>query len=389
MDPLGLVLDGREGRARQQSRILAKGLAVVQVSLNIPGFPKSLPGDIRCADRMASSVRESVRSGGGKVVSETGLLNGAGYAVLIGVLLEDEGVARLLKERCIALEEEFPWGRAVDVDVITTRGSLGRGEVGKPPRSCLVCGDDAKACGRERRHDTRSLREFISLQYTRRSDHWSIAAGFYLLLPLQYALIWLEYYNLYTLVIPVYAFLFLPMLSALHADTPRFLERSSKVQWGLMLSIYCISHVPALLALKIPGYAGRDLLLIAFLVIVVQSSDIAQYIVGKLTRGFPLVRRLVPEMTVKTIAAGLCSAALMGLLLWWMTPFALWQAPLIALLIAVLGMFGNLLMAAIKRDRGIDSWGDTIVGYGSMLDKLESVIFAAPIFFHIIHAGWV
>lgn len=233
------------------------------------------------------------------------------------------------------------------------------------------------------------LREFISLQYTRRSDHWSIAAGFYLLLPLQYALIWLEYYNLYTLVIPVYAFLFLPMLSALHEDSTRFLERSSKVQWGLMICIYCISHVPALLALKIPGYAGRDLLLIAFLVIVVQSSDIAQYIVGKLTRGFPLVRRLVPEMTVKTIAAGLCSAALMGLLLWWMTPFALWQAPLIALLIAVLGMFGNLLMAAIKRDRGIDSWGDTIVGYGSMLDKLESVIFAAPIFFHIIHAGWV
>lgn len=233
------------------------------------------------------------------------------------------------------------------------------------------------------------LREFISLQYTRRSDHWSIAAGFYLILPLQYALIWLEKYDLYTLVIPVYAFLFLPMLSALHADTTRFLERSSKVQWGLMISIYCISHVPALLALKIADYEGRNLLLIAFLVLVVQSSDIAQYIVGKLTRGMPLVRRLVPEMTAKTIAAGLCSAALMGLVLWWMTPFTLWQAPLIALLIAVVGMLGNLVMAAIKRDRGIASWGDTIVGYGSMLDKLESVIFAAPIFFHIIHAGWV
>jgi phosphatidate cytidylyltransferase len=233
------------------------------------------------------------------------------------------------------------------------------------------------------------LREFISLQYTRRSDHWAIAAGFYLILPLQYALIWLEQYDLYTLLIPVYAFLFLPMLSALHADSTRFLERSSKVQWGLMVAIYGISHVPALLALQIADYEGRNLLLIAFLVLVVQSSDIAQYLVGKLTRGMPLIRRLVPEMTVKTIASGLTSATLMGLLLWWMTPFALWQAPLIALVIAVVGMFGNLLMAAIKRDRGIASWGDTIVGYGSMLDKLESVIFAAPIFFHIIHAGWV
>lgn len=232
------------------------------------------------------------------------------------------------------------------------------------------------------------LREFISLQYTRRSDHWSIAAGFYLLLPLQYALIWREDYDLYTLLIPVYAFLFLPMLSALHADSTRFLERSSKVQWGLMISIYGISHVPALLALKIPGYEGRNLLLIAFLVLVVQSSDIAQYLVGKLTRGMPLIRRLIPEMTSKTIASGLASASLMGLLLWWMTPFNLWQAPLIALLIAALGMLGNLLMAAIKRDRGIDSWGDTIEGYGSMLDKLESVIFAAPIYFHIVHTFW-
>ena len=232
------------------------------------------------------------------------------------------------------------------------------------------------------------LREFISLQYTRRSDHWAIAAGFYVILPLQYSLIWLEQYDLYTLAIPVYAFLFLPMLSALHADSTRFLERSSKVQWGLMISIYCISHVPALLVLQIAGYEGRNLLLIAFLVLVVQSSDIAQYLVGKLTRGMPLIRRLIPEMTLKTISSGLASASLMGLLLWWMTPFNWWQAPLIALLIAIVGMLGNLVMAAIKRDRGINSWGDTIVGYGSMLDKLESAIFAAPIYFHIVHAFW-
>lgn len=159
MDSLGLVLEGREGRARLQSCLLRKGLVVVQVSLNIPGFPKKLPGDICCADRMASRVREGVRRSGGKVVSETGLLNGAGYAVLLGVLVK--GDVRQLKERCIALEEESPWGRAVDIDIITLSGSIGRGAVGKPPRPCLLCGDDAKACGRERRHDTASLRECV------------------------------------------------------------------------------------------------------------------------------------------------------------------------------------------------------------------------------------
>jgi len=159
MDPLGLVLEGREGRARLQSRLLGKGLVVVQVSLNIPGFPKSLPGDIHCADRMSLMVRESVRSSGGKVVSETGLLNGAGYAILLGVLSEGDG--RLLKERCIGLEEETAWGRAVDIDIITLSGSIGREAVGKPPRPCLLCGDDAKACGRERRHDTGTLRQSV------------------------------------------------------------------------------------------------------------------------------------------------------------------------------------------------------------------------------------
>ena len=233
------------------------------------------------------------------------------------------------------------------------------------------------------------LREFISMLYTRRADHWAIAASFFIILPWQYTLIWTEWHSMYTTLIPVYAFLFLPILSALHEDSTRFLERTSKVQWGLMICVYCISHVPALLTLKIPGYEGRNLLLIAFLVIVVQGSDICQYIAGKVTRDFPLTRRLVPEMTRKTVAAGFGSAAILGLLLWWMTPFNLWQAPLIALCIAAMGMLGNLVMAAIKRDRGIKDWGDTIVGYGSMLDKLESVIFAAPIFFHIIHRWWV
>ena len=232
------------------------------------------------------------------------------------------------------------------------------------------------------------LREFISMLYTRRADHWAIAASFFIILPWQYALIWTEWHSMYTTLIPVYAFLFLPILSALHEDSTRFLERTSKVQWGLMICVYCISHVPALLVLQIAGYEGRNLLLIAFLVLVVQSSDIAQYLVGKLTRGMPLIRRLIPEMTLKTISSGLASASLMGLLLWWMTPFNWWQAPLIALLIAIVGMLGNLVMAAIKRDRGINSWGDTIVGYGSMLDKLESAIFAAPIYFHIVHAFW-
>ena len=127
-----------------------------------------------------------------------------------------------------------------------------------------------------------ALREFMSLTYTRRGDHDALATSFFIVLPLQYWFVWSGWYGLYSIFIPVYAFLVLPILSALSGDTMRFLERAAKVQWGLMVCVFCISHVPALLTLDIPGFEGRNLLLIVFLVLVVQSSDVLQYIWGKL-----------------------------------------------------------------------------------------------------------
>ena len=127
-----------------------------------------------------------------------------------------------------------------------------------------------------------ALREFVTLTYTRRSDHLALAMAFYVALPMQYALIAIDWYGMYSIFIPVYGFLFLPIISALRADTTRFLDRIAAVQWALMLAVFCLSHVPALVTLDIPGFEGREILLIAFLVIVVQSSDVLQYVWGKL-----------------------------------------------------------------------------------------------------------
>ena len=127
-----------------------------------------------------------------------------------------------------------------------------------------------------------ALREFMSLTYTRSADYFALAAGFFFVLPAQYILIYSDWYGLYSIFIPVYVFLLLPILEVIGGDTKRFLERSAKMQWGLLVCVYCISHVPALLTLDIPGYDGRNLLLIVFLVLVVQSSDVLQYVWGKL-----------------------------------------------------------------------------------------------------------
>jgi len=233
------------------------------------------------------------------------------------------------------------------------------------------------------------LREFVSLAYTRRGDHYAIAAAFYIGLPAQYLLVWTEWYGLYSIFIPVYAFLLMPILSALGGDTKRFLERAAKAQWGLMVCVFCISHVPALLTLQIPGFEGRNLLLIAFLVIVVQGSDVLQYVWGKLFGRRKVAPELSPSKTWEGLIGGVASATLLGALLAWATPFTVWQAALMAFLICVMGFLGGLVMSAIKRDRGVKDWGTMIEGHGGMLDRLDSVIFAAPVYFHVLRYWWV
>ncbi|SEQ15329.1 phosphatidate cytidylyltransferase [Azotobacter beijerinckii] len=233
-----------------------------------------------------------------------------------------------------------------------------------------------------------ALREFITLAPTRGSDYPALAAAFYLVLPLQYLLIAYDWYGLFSIFIPVYVFLLLPILASLGGDTAHFLERTAKVQWGMMIAVFCISHVPALLTLDIPGFEGRHLLLIAWLVLVVQLSDVLQYVCGKLLGKRRIAPRLSPSKTVEGFAGGIALATLTGAAFYWITPFDVWQAALIALVVTLLGFFGGLVMSAIKRDRGVKDWGHMIEGHGGMLDRLDSVCFAAPVFFHLLRWGW-
>src|SRR5205823_12909933 len=204
------------------------------------------------------------------------------------------------------------------------------------------------------------LREFMSPTYPRRGDHDALATSFFIVLPLQYWFVWSGWYGLYSIFIPVYAFLVLPILSALSGDTMRFLERAAKVQWGLMVCVFCISHVPALLTLDIPGFEGRNLLLIVFLVLVAQSSDVLQYVWGKLCGRHKVAPAVSPSKTWEGLVGGVTSATMLGAALSWITPFETWQAALMALTITTMGFFGGLVMSAIKRACGAKDWGRMI-----------------------------
>ncbi|KOE61523.1 phosphatidate cytidylyltransferase [Aggregatibacter actinomycetemcomitans] len=233
-----------------------------------------------------------------------------------------------------------------------------------------------------------ALREFLSLLYIRRGDHLALAACFYVILPVQYILVAIDWFSMFTIFIPVYGFLFLPILSALLGDTAHFLDRSTKVQWALMISVFCISHIPAMLTLNIAGFEGKNLLLMIFLILVVQASDVLQYVWGKLFGKHKIAPRLSPSKTVEGFVGGMVSASVLGGLLYWLTPFSPVQAVLMSLLICLMGFLGGLVMSAMKRSMGVKDWGNMISGHGGMLDRMDSLCFAAPIFFHVVRYYW-
>jgi phosphatidate cytidylyltransferase len=228
-----------------------------------------------------------------------------------------------------------------------------------------------------------ALREFVTLTPTKLGDHRTLFWVFFVITPLQYVLVATRWYGLFIILIPVYSFLFVPLRSAIAGDCEHFLERTAKIQWGLMVCVYCLSHAPALLDLSIRGYEGQNGKLLFYFVLVAQMSDVLQYVWGKMLGKHKIAPHVSPNKTVEGFVGGIVSATLLGAALWWATPFSPLQAAGMSLAITLMGFAGGLVMSAIKRDRGIKDYGSLIEGHGGVMDRIDSICFAAPVFFHL------
>jgi len=234
-----------------------------------------------------------------------------------------------------------------------------------------------------------AMREYITLVPTRRADHRTLFWSFFVIMPLQYYLIGMQQFVLFAIMIPVLACIFIPPSIAVAGDTEHFLERASKIQFGIMVCVYSLSHVPALLSLNIPGFQGHDARLLFYLVIVDQMNDVLQYVWGKLIGKRKIAWRVSPNKTWEGFVGGALSATLIGTALWWATPFTPLQSAEISFMICVLGFSGGITMNAIKRDIGIKDFGVVVEGHGGILDRIDSLCFAAPIFFHLVRYFFV
>jgi phosphatidate cytidylyltransferase len=230
-----------------------------------------------------------------------------------------------------------------------------------------------------------ALREFITLTHTRRGDHRALLAAFFVVLPIQYVLAGGRAFNLFSVFIPVYAFAVLPILSALGNDATRFLERTAKIQWGTMVCVYGMSHAPALLLLSFKGYEQRGAFLVLYIVLVVAVSQIIQEAASRRLRRRPVARHISRSFSWRTWLLGAAAGGIVGGLLYWITPFKPAQSILIGLIAAGCGTLGDLVMKALKRAAGVESWGrGSVTGAVGLLDRVAPLCFAAPVFFHSV-----
>jgi phosphatidate cytidylyltransferase len=261
-----------------------------------------------------------------------------------------------------------------------------------------------------------ALREFITLTPTRPGDHRALFWVFFLCTPLQFVLVGMKSYELFSIVIPVYAFLLIPARIALSGDSKRFLERIAKIQAGLLICVYCLSYAPALLTLPLPRDqepasaqsggnsavssaaqvpdenpgpvspaekdANKCARLLFFFVLMVQLSDVLQYAWAQVPSKHVIVPTINPTKTWEGLLGGTASVALLGAALSWATPFPYWFAAIMSAVIAAMGFAGALTMSAIKRDRGVKDYGTLVTGHGGVLDRIDSICFAAPVFYH-------
>src|SRR5438093_2660599 len=229
-----------------------------------------------------------------------------------------------------------------------------------------------------------AMKEYVTLLPTRAADHRTLFLAF-LAIPVQYYWVGIGWYGMFIIFIPVYMFLFLPIRQVLSKETAGFVASTAQIQWGLMAFVFCLSHMAFLLRLRAPAGSmanGRTLLL--FLVFMVEMSDVLQYVWGKTLGRHKIIPAVSPNKTWEGFLGGILTTSLVSLLVRFLTPFTPLETIGVALLLTVAGFFGGAVMSAVKRDFGVKDFGGLIPGHGGMLDRVDSLCYAGPVFFHFV-----
>lgn len=231
-----------------------------------------------------------------------------------------------------------------------------------------------------------AFREYIALIPTRPADRRVLLLA-YLAIPVQYVWIGIAWYGMFIIWVPVYVFLMLPLRMVLIGETPGFLRAAGTLHWGLMTTVFAISHIAYLLVLPAadnPKAGGPALVL--YLVFLTQFNDVAQYLWGKMLGRHKAVPRVSPNKTLEGVLGGLATTIVLAWLLApLLTPLDLYESLAAGALIGLAGFIGDVVISALKRDLRIKDSGTLLPGHGGILDRLDSLTYTAPLFFHFVY----
>ena len=230
-----------------------------------------------------------------------------------------------------------------------------------------------------------ALKEFFSIMPTRQADR-RILLWAYLAIPLQYYWVASNWYGMFLIFIPIYVFLFLPMRAVFIGETKGFIRSLGTIHWAVMLSVLCVSHIAYLLQLPVKNEQAGALGLVLFLIFITQFNDVCQYIWGKTLGKHKIIPKVSPKKTWEGFIGGVITVTLIsGFVAPYLTPLTMVQGFVAGTLIAISGFVGDVVISSVKRDLAIKDSGTLIPGHGGLLDRIDSLIYTAPLFFHFLY----
>lgn len=230
-----------------------------------------------------------------------------------------------------------------------------------------------------------ALKEFLSIVPTRHTDRRVIFWA-YLAIPIQYYWVYIGWYGMFIIFIPVYIFLLLPMRMIIIGETKGFIRSAGILHWTTMLTVFSISHIAFLLTLPVKNADAGSIGLVLFLLLMTQFNDVSQYVWGKMFGKHQIIPKVSPNKTWEGFLGGLFTITLCsGFIAPFLTPLSFVQGLIAGVIIASSGFIGDVVISSVKRDLQIKDSGNMIPGHGGILDRMDSLTYTAPLFFHFIY----
>lgn len=228
-----------------------------------------------------------------------------------------------------------------------------------------------------------ALKEFFSLTPTRKTDR-RVLLWAYWSIPVQFYIIYINWAALFYLFIPLYVFLLISMRMVTIGNTDGFLKSIATIQWGLMTSVYALGYIALILAIPFKyNPIGGSLGLLFFILLITVANDFMQMFSGKMFGKHKIIPKVSPNKTWEGFIGGVIGTTILSMLIApVLTPFTLLQSAFCGSVLAIAGFFGDVTMSAVKRDMGVKDTSSLIPGHGGILDRFDSLIFTAPLFFH-------